>query len=144
MEHSYSVTVHSYYKLSTSDPCNQKQRTWKISVCVFHCDKSCTPGHIPGQKFKAKMIRYSLLLASFPGLPCFFLFVCLFCSSVCIQYNTRTQKRKSALLLPCIILNANRRTKKKRGRPGNEASLLVQVYLVSSPDPTLSRGETVW
>ena len=27
----------------------------------------------------------------------------------------------AALPLPCIILNANRRTKKKRGRPGNEA-----------------------
>ena len=41
------------------------------------------------------------LLASFPGLPFF-----------------------RALPPPCIILNASRGTKKKRGRPGNEAMKL--------------------
>ena len=58
------------------------------------------------------MFNPAVTIASFPGLP-------RFCSSVCVQYNTR--KRKSsrsstsvyilnancALPLPCIILNAN-------------------------------------
>ena len=34
----------------------------------------------------------------------------IFCSLVCVQYNT--QKWESSLPLPCIILNANQRTKK--------------------------------
>ena len=38
---------------------------------------------------------------------------------------------KRALPLPCIILNANRRTKKKRGRPGNKASSVMRTLLMS-------------
>ena len=45
-------------------------------------------------------IRSDMHIASFPGLP-------RFRSSVCVQYNTVFR----ALLLPCIILNTNRRTK---------------------------------
>ena len=54
----------------------------------------------------------TLMLASFLGLPCF-------CSSICIQYNTR--KRKSA----------DRRTKKNRGRPGNEVTLMHRMSHLS-------------
>ena len=43
----------------------------------------------------------------------------VFCSSVCIQYNTR----RRALLLPCYT--EHKPKNKKRGRPGNEASLPV-------------------
>ena len=46
----------------------------------------------------------------FPGLP-------RFCSSVCVQYDSG---RATILPLLCIILNANRRTK-KWGRAGDEA-----------------------
>ena len=93
-----------------------------ISFCpTIRCRKCSCRGSISGDVGSSIWAGIwwsdSSDLASFPGLP-------HFRSSVCVQYNTR--KRKSTknifhtLPLPCIILNANRRT--KMGRPGYEAS----------------------
>ena len=58
---------------------------------------------------------YVILVASFPGLP-------RFRSSVCVQYNTWKQKRSSASV---YYTECKPKNKKKRGRPGNEASILA-------------------
>ena len=64
---------------------------------------------INSRKQSLVSITPPLYLASFPGLPCF---VLRFAFSI-IHESGRAQKR--ALPLPCIILNANQRTKNGGG-----------------------------
>ena len=68
----------------------------------------------------------TLQLASFPGLPHFF------CSSVSVDNNTRM--RKGGIR---VLLSTETEEQKKRGRPGNEATLQSQfsepaVYVPST------------
>ena len=64
-------------------------------------------------------------VASFPGLPR----ARFFCSSVCVDSNTRMRKGGEKRLSPPfrirVLLSCQRKPKnrKKRGRPGNEARL---------------------
>ena len=63
--------------------------------------------------------HYTLILASFPGLPRFF------CSSVSVDNNTRM--RKGGEMPPfriCVLLSTETGEQKKRSRPGNKATLI--------------------
>ena len=57
----------------------------------------------------------ALNVASFPGLPRFF------CSSVSVDNNTRM--RKGGEIRIRVLLSTETEEQKKRGRPGNEATL---------------------
>ena len=83
--------------------------SWKPKICVKYW-QFVTGGHMVLIDLLVAFVWHGVVLASFPGLP--FLF---FGFSPALP------------LLPCIILNYtewNRRTK-KRGRPGNEASVVL-------------------
>ena len=64
-----------------------------------------------------------------------------FCSSVCVQYNTRKRKTRefAVLPLPCIIQNANRRTK----NGGGLGTRLCRYLVMELPTPSLCLASQV-
>ena len=75
---------------------------------------------INSRKQSLVSITPPLYLASFPGLPCF-------CSSVCIQYNTRKRKSTKTGSSASVYYTERKPKNKKRGRPGNEATLYLHL-----------------
>ena len=73
----------------------------------------------PIRIYMGNVRHYTLLLASFPGLPRFF------CSSVSVDNNTRMWKggEKPPFRIR-VLLSTETEEQKKRGRPGNEATLI--------------------
>ena len=117
--HLFLVDVGSGEEYSVSS--STSGRTTFIFQSNFHQDQVINIGGVPNGDYAIKVRKSDTIkyVASFPGLPCFYL---LFAFTV-IHGSGRPVKIFVDLPIPCIIVNANRRS--KRGRPGTEANKYV-------------------